>query len=520
LLLQHVYQRALDHHQNGRLLEAITDYDTVITHQSNHTQAHNNRGAALAALNRNEEALASFTRAVALDSHNAGMLINLGMALGKLGRYTEALERLNHAVALAPDNADAHHNHGIVLTELDKHSEALQSFEQAIALAPNFVQAHRSRGLALGKLDRFDEKLASYDRVIALAPNFAKAHHERGGALHSLGRHAEAVECFDRASTLDPRVPAPQYSKGMTLLRFGDYEKGLALYELRWQPGAVPREVRQFTQPPWRGEIITDKTLLLHAEQGLGDSLQMLRYLPLVKTKAAHVILDLPKPLHSTLGTIVDGITVIETGQPLPSFDLQCGLMSLPFACSTRLSTIPAQVPYLAAPHERLPKWGARLPRLATPRVGLVWSSGSLNPDSRHRTLALERLAPWLRIPGLTFVSLQVEYREQDLPELSRLPIERLHDAISDFGDTAAAITRCDLVISVDTAVAHLAGALGKPVWVLLPHVADWRWLMDRSDSPWYPTARLFRQSNNGNWGDVITAVAGELSTLSSHWIA
>jgi Flp pilus assembly protein TadD len=502
-------------------LAAIADYDEVIACQPDHAEAHNNRGVALSALNRDDEALASFKRAAELKPDRMDLLTNCGMALGKLGRHGEALDVLDRVVTLAPNYADGHHLRGITLAQLGNRIDALESFNRSVTLAPNFVDAQRSRGLTLGKLDRFEEALVSYDQAVAHAPNFALAHHERGIVLSSLGRCGEALESYNRAIALDPRAPAPQYDKGMVLLQLGDYEHGLELYEWRWRPGAVPRAVRRLTQPQWRGEIITDKTLLLHAEQGLGDSIQMLRYLPLVKTKATHIILELPKALHAVLGTIAEGITVVEADQPLPPFDLQCALMSLPFACGTRLNTIPTQVPYLAAPHERLPKWNARLPCTALPRIALVWSSGTANPYGHYRTIALERFAPLLNISGLTFVSLQVEYREQDLPTLARLPIERLDSDIRDFGDTAAAIAQCDLVISVDTAVAHLAGALGKSVWVLLPHVADWRWLLDRTDSPWYPTARLFRQGSSGDdWDGVIASIGSELAALSSRWAA
>ncbi|MDR0779202.1 MAG: tetratricopeptide repeat protein, partial [Pseudomonadales bacterium] len=511
-----VYQRALEHHRNGRLLEAIADYDAAIAQQNDHAGAHSNRGAALAALERNDEALASFTRAVALNPSNANMLSNLGMALGKLRRYAQALKSLNRALDLAPDNADGHHNRGIVLAELGQHGEALQSFNRAIALAPNFMQAHHSRGLMLGRLEHFEEALASYDRVVALAPNFALAHYERSRVLNALGRYAEALQSLDRASALDPEAPATQLDKGMALLRLGDYAKGLTLYESRWRPGAVPAvTVRHFTQPPWRGEPLIDKTLLLHAEQGLGDSLQMLRYLPLVKARVTRILLEMPKTLHAVLGASAEGITVIEAGQPLPPFDLHCGLMSLPFAFGTRLDTIPAQVPYLTAPPERLATWSTRLPRAAQARVALVWSAGSLNPHGQGRSIALESLAPLFTIPGLTFVSLQVEFREQDLPALARLPIERLDADIRDFGDTAAAIAQCDLVITVDTSVAHLVGALGKPLWVLLHYTADWRWLLEQSASPWYPSARLFRQGARGEWDGVVTDVATALSAWS-----
>jgi hypothetical protein len=403
------------------------------------------------------------------------------------GRLTDAIVDYDRILVLNPDNADAHYNRGTVLYRLGRHDEALANYDHAVALKPDHVVAHNNRGSTLCKLGRYDEALSSYDRAIALNP-----------------RHAKTLQ-----------------NRALVHLLFGDYAKGLEAYELRRRGeivhrpgGATINKPPRSTHPQWRGEDLAGKTILLHVEQGLGDSLQMLRYLPWVKEKAAHVILESPRELWPVLGPLADGLTLVPIYASPPRVDWQCPWLSLPLAFATRLNTIPAQVPYLTAPRERMAAWRARLPHSAKRRVGLVWSGSPRNENDRERSIAIERLAPVLAVPGISFVSLQKEYRTQDLTALSDLPIERIDEALADFGETAAAIEQCDVVISVDTSVAHLAGSLAKPVWLLLPRAPDWRWLLDRADSPWYPTARLFRQPRIGDWDSVIATVARALSML------
>jgi tetratricopeptide (TPR) repeat protein len=371
----------------------------------------------------------------------------------------------------------------------------------------------------LYKLGRHDEALASYDRAIAWMPDRADFHFNRGFILGRLGRHVEALASFDRAIALKPDYVDAHHNRSLKLLLLGHYNDGFKAYEWRQR---TPHKPLQFTQPQWHGESIADKTILLHAEQGFGDTLQMLRYLPLVKSRAARVILVL-HGLHSAidplLEALADGITVLEPGASIPPFDVHCSLMSLPLAFRTEIDTVPAPIPYLTAPADRLAVWRHRLPASAAPRIGLAWAGSPTNANDRHRSIALERLAPLFDVAGVSWVSLQQKYRPGDLSALSRFPIERIDDALADFGDTAAAIGQCDLVISVDTSIAHLAGGLGKPVWVLLPHVPDWRWLLDRADSPWYPTARLFRQGRIGDWDGVIADVGKELTAYTNQQI-
>ncbi|MDR2212789.1 MAG: tetratricopeptide repeat protein [Pseudomonadales bacterium] len=456
---------------------------------------------------RLQEALADYQRAAALTPNDPTIHYKIG-TVRDMARHPEpALESFARAIELRPDFAWAHFNRGLVLSDLKRQDEALRAFDRAIALQPDFIHAYQNRATALEKLGRYEEALQGYEQAIALRPAYADAQRGRAYVLWKLGRYKESLQGYEQAAMLNPDDAQARYGKALQLLTLGNYPNGFECYEARWRCATPAAYQRNFPQAQWRGEPLKHQRILLHAEQGYGDCLQMLRYLPLVKQQAAQVILELPRELQPLLGPIAQGIKVVDFASTPPPFDLHCPLMSLPLAFGTQLASVPAPVPYLSAPPERLAKWRKRLPRSPHLRVGLVWSGRSSYLDDAQRSLALELLAPLFASEAIAFVSLQRDYRERDLATLARLPLERIDDGIDDFGDTAAAMEQCDLIISSDTAAAHLAGALGKPVWILLPFVADWRWLLARNDSPWYPSARLFRQRHMGDWDGLIAEV-------------
>ncbi|MGN6570501.1 MAG: tetratricopeptide repeat protein [Pseudolabrys sp.] len=493
-----------------RLPEALAAYDAVLALTPNDHETHANRGVVLRDLKRYDEAFAAYDRALALKPDFTDAVVARGNVFYQMGRHAEALAEYERALAMEPDFAYGFNNRGNALQALGRHEEALKSFERALTLDPDYVEAHNNRGNALIELNRHEDALKDYDAAVAAKP-FAFALVNRGSALRYLGRTDEAMASFEQAIAIDPNLPEAHWNKALLALALGDYEKGLADYEWRWR-GATELTPRGFAQPQWQGGDIAGKTILLHAEQGFGDSIQMLRYLPLVKARGARVLLELPDSLMPLLGAHAEGVTVFNKGTPLPAFDVHCPLMSLPLAFGTRIDTVPADVPYLFAPSDRVQRMRARLPQPGPRRIGLVWSGKPSHKNDHNRSIALSRLKPLLDVPGTSFVSLQREYRDADLGALGALPILRLDDAIADFADTAAAIAALDLVIAVDTAVAHLAGSLGKPLWVLLSHIQDWRWLIAREDNPWYPTARLFRQGPEGDWDPVIARVAAALA--------
>ncbi|MFN3657562.1 MAG: tetratricopeptide repeat protein [Pseudolabrys sp.] len=500
--------------ERNRLLEALAAYDKALAVAPAEAETHAARGFVLRQLNRHDEALACYDRALALKGDYVEAVIARGNVFYEQRRYVEALAAYEHACHMRPDFAQAHGNRGNTLRALGRHQKALASFERALALDPHSAETFNNRGNTYLELNRVADALADYERALSFKPDFAFAHVNRAAALHYLGRLEEARAGFERALTLAPQLPDAHWNKALLDLECGDFARGLPGYEWRWRRDSELKP-RDFREPQWQGEDIAGKTILLHAEQGFGDTIQMARYLPMVLAKSARVVLEVPDSLRPLLGDYAADIGMIPRGADLPPFDVHCPLMSLPLAFGTRLETIPAQVPYLRVPADRHDRWRARLPRDGKLRVGLVWSGKPSHKNDHNRSIPLARLAPALGVAGLRFVSLQQEYRDSDLPALSALPIERLDEALLDFGETAAAVERLDLVISVDSAVAHLTGALGKPLWLLVSHIQDWRWLRDREDSPWYPSARLFRQPAIGDWDSVVARLRDELTRFA-----
>jgi tetratricopeptide (TPR) repeat protein len=478
-----------------------------------------NRGRALCALKRFDESIESYDQALAIRQNDAVCLVGRGNTKHAMQAYAAALADYDLAIAVRPEFAEAHGNRGNALREIGRHREALEAFDRALALKPDYDEAYNNRGNALIELNRPAEALADYDRAIAISPENTYAWVNRGSALGYLDRTEEAIASFERAIELDPQLVEAHWNKALIFLSTGDFARGWAGYERRWQRDGetIPRE---FVQPQWRGEDLTGRTILLHAEQGFGDSIQFIRYLSMVAARGGKIVLELPDSLVPLIDSVDAVISICRRGDALPHFDVHCPLLSLPLAFGTTLETVPAPLPYLRPPAERVQDWRARLAGIRKPRVGLVWSGKPTHKNDHNRSIALSRLEPLLSVPGIEFVSLQREYRDSDGPAIARLPLMRLDDALRDFADTAAVIAELDLVISVDTAVAHLAGAMGRPLWLLLSHIQDWRWLRARSDSPWYPTARLFRQPSDGNWDDVIARVLEELSAFAIDWSA
>jgi tetratricopeptide (TPR) repeat protein len=505
--------RGITLHDLGRFDEALASYDRALALRPSHAAALNNRGNVLHQLKRFEEALASYDRALAVRPDHTEALCNRGATLHELKRFEEALASYDRALALRPNHAGALYNRGNTLRQLTRFDEALASYDRALALRPNHVEALNNRATALQHLNRFAEAVASYDRVVALKPDYAEAYSNRGNALGQLNRHDEALASYAKALALRPDHATARLNEALARLVCGDFERGWRAYEWRWKTPAMLPPPRNFSQPLWKGDAdLAGKTVLLHAEQGFGDTIQFCRYVPMVAARGARVVLEVQPPLKPLLGSLAGVGQIFAQGEPLADFDLHCPLLSLPLAFNTRLETVPAAVPYLAAPPERQALWATRLGPKAGPRVGIAWAGRATNWNDRNRSIGLAPLLA-LAIPGITLVSLQKQLRAPDRELLAAQPhICRLGEEFADFADAAAVIAELDLVISVDTAVAHLAGAMGKPVFILLPYAPDWRWLLERSDSPWYPTVRLFRQMRPGDWDSLIAEVRAALA--------
>jgi tetratricopeptide (TPR) repeat protein len=493
-----------------RPAEALASCDRAIALMPDFAQAHCNRGNALRDLKRPAEALASYDRAIALIPDFAVAHSNRGNVLTDLKRPAEALASCDRAIALMPGYAEAHNNRGNALRDLKRPAEALASCDRAIALMPDFAEAHNNRGVALTDLKRPAEALASYDRAVALEPSFAEAHHNHGNALTDLKRPAEALASYDRAVALKPDFAEAHCSRGLAHLLMGDFERGWLRYE--WRKKLDDAVAVRFPQPLWLGEEdIAGKTLFIHCEQGLGDTIQFCRYGKLVEARGAKVVMSVQEPLRGLLNQISPTIQIIGSSEAPADFDYHCPLLSLPLAFATTLETIPAEHQYIKADEELRASWSARLPQKTKPRIGVVWSGSAAHKNDHNRSMELKQFLPILSSDA-DWACLQKEVRDEDHAALHHGDrVALFGDDLRDFSDTAALLDLMDLVITIDTSVAHLAGAMGKPVWVLLPYNRDWRWLMDRDDSPWYPSARLFRQQKIGNWAEVIDRVKIEL---------
>lgn len=427
---------------------------------------------------------------------------NLGYALQQLGRLEEALVAYTQAVSLMPDDLDAVMSRGRVRASLGQFEGAAADFAKATRLVPQSPDAWNNLGNVLLDLARESDAVAAYDKALALRSNFAQVLFNKGKALGALERYAEAAVAYESALALNPQYEEAKWHLSWVKLVLGDFAQGWPLFEARWTVPQLGNQRRYPQLPQWLGkEPIAGKSILLYAEQGLGDTLQFCRYVPVLQALGAKVSLAVQAPLVSLLAGQWPDVPVAESFADVSGFDLATPLMSLPLALGTTLETVPAAVPYLQVRDE------AAAATCGRPRVGLVWSGSAGHKNDKNRSMALSVLAPLFALP-VDWVCLQPEVRESDRAWLIAHPDVVLEQPVlTDFAETARVIAALDWVVTVDTSVAHLAGALGKAVWLLLPTGPDYRWLLDRTDSPWYPTARLFRQFVRGDWAGVINVV-------------
>ncbi len=501
--------------------DALASFDRAIALRPDHAESHGNRARLLACMGRLDDAVEGYDRAIALRGDYAEAYRHRATILAELGRSAAALASCDRAIALRPDDAEAHCLRGNVLAELQRPEAALASYDRAIALQPEHADAYCNRGVVLARLQRPTDALASHDRAIALNPQHAEAYCNRGVVLTGLQRHAEALENYDRVIALRPDDAEAYWNRSHCLLALGQFDAGWRLFEWRKRLGRSSGH-GAFPQPVWLGQDgLAGKTLFIHWEQGFGDTLQFCRYAALATARGARVVVSVQDPLRRVIATLGPDIEVIGGCAAPGEFDWHCPMMSLPLAFGTTLETIPRVTPYLAADAAAVAAWRGRVAGLCGLRVGVCWA-GNARPDQpaahaidRRRSIGLARLAPLAEVAGVHLVSLQKgDAAGEAAGAQAGLALHDWTDALLDFADTAALIEALDLVITVDTAVAHLAGALGKRVWVLNRFDACWRWLLGRDDSPWYPTARLFRQPSPGDWDGVIAAVAVALREM------
>ncbi|MEA2975264.1 MAG: hypothetical protein QOF19_784 [Alphaproteobacteria bacterium] len=508
-------------HAVNRVADALPLYERALAIDANHANSLTNYSHALLDLKRYSEALAFAKRAAACNPGDVNAWNNLGCALHNLGRNPEALFALDKALACNPDHIDTQFNRANVLRALERLDETVAAYEQVLSLQPQHLRALNNFGNLLVELERCETALALFDRAVALAPRDAMTLNNRGIALQALNRPLEAIACYERALAIEPQHADASYNEGFARLTLGDLRNGWPKYEFRFDKIQPSPPRRGFPQPTWRGESFGGRKLLLHAEQGIGDTLQFVRYVPLIANTDGEVILEVQRDLTALLSQIKGVSRLAIRDEPLPEFDIQCPLLSLPLIFRTELDTIPAKIPYIEVPEDRIKKWKHRLPPRKDMRVGVAWAGNPQFKADRGRSIGLARFAPLLSQAGVQFVSLHREVRAEHAGILQSLP-QLIHfgEELEDFADTAAVISQLDLVISSDTSIVHLAGAMGVPVWILLKFSADWRWMLGSENSPWYPTAKLYRQPKLGDWESVIERVREDLSRWAEARIA
>ena len=504
-----------------RFVDALVTLDRVPPDDPRYAEALTHRAGPLLELKRYDEALASCQRATTINPRNPIAHYNRGVVLAALGRSTAALDSYDRAIALDPDYLDALFNRGHLLEQLGRFAEALASADRVIALKPEHSRAWNNQGNALLKLARHDEAMAAYRKALTLDPGYGECFYNYGIALQVVGRVAEALAYFEKALALRPDLTDIRFNEGLARLLLGDLKRGLEIYEGRFDKTEQAPQRRKFDQPLWTGGGLAGKTILVHAEQGHGDTIQFVRYVPLLARAGATVLLEVQQSLTALLAE-VEGVARIfgrdQAGrsETLPAFDTHQYLVSLAHIMGTELHSIPTEIPYIRPPADRLELWRKRLPPADGLRVGLTWAGNPEVKSDARRSVGLPLFAPLVSVPGITFVSLHREVRPEHAATLRALPqIVHFGEQLRDFADTAALIAELDLVISSDTAVAHLAGAMGKPLWLLTMLSPDWRWLLQREDSPWYPTAKLYRQPRVGDWASVLDRVRDDLVRLT-----
>ncbi|HEY3301135.1 MAG TPA: tetratricopeptide repeat protein [Methylophilaceae bacterium] len=491
--------------------EAIVNFQLVLRVEPQNTDVLLKCGNAWRSLKLYEMALECYNALLQIEPDHLDGLYYAGVMLYFLNQYEAAFKKFKKVVELNPQHGNAYNELGVLYQHFNQNAQALACYEQALQLVPNHVLALYNRGNVLRLLNRPAEAIQSYDVVLRAMPQQHEVLNNKGNALRALNRLPEAHLCYQLASQAKPDYADAYWNDALCLLLAGEFSLAWPLYEWRWA-SEFKFALRHFDQPKWQGQDLQGKTILLYAEQGLGDTLQFCRYASLIKARGAIVLLEVQNALLGVLSGLTGVDVLLVQGADLPHFDFHCPLLSLPVALATDLTSIPARIPYVFARLQYKKKWRQRLARAVKsdkPKIGLVWAGNTAHSNDHNRSIALSQLLPILNLDA-SFIALQKDLRDGDADYLAlRSDIYWAGESLYDFSDTAALIGQLDLVITVDTAVAHLAGAMGKAVWILLPFSPDWRWLLNIEHSPWYPSARLFRQNMIGDWTGAISELKG-----------
>jgi tetratricopeptide (TPR) repeat protein len=500
--------------QNGQMGEAYRLMSAALRINPNVPDVLINFANVLHGLKRDDEALATIDKALALRPGDPDALLHRGNALIALNRPNDALPCFDAVLARDAGHRDALLNRGVARATLGHHEQALADFDAILARMPSDAETLYNRGTALIELGRYAEALFAFDNVLAAAPQHLRAWTNRGRALQALNRHEEAIVSFDKALAIDKNYGDAHFNAALSLLALGNFRRGFADYEWRWKRTGMTDARRGYRGRLWLGEYPIDRrTILLLAEQGLGDTIQFIRYAPLLAQMGANVVLEVQPELKALLSTVSGVASCHARGETLPAFDVYCPLGSLPLALKTETSSVPATLPYVRTDDAQIAKWRPALEGLPGKRVALTWAGHARHANDRNRSIDLKLLEPLFKCEGISFVSIQRDLRGDDAARLAQFGITDFGPRLADMTDTAAVLALTDLLVSVDTSVVHLAGAIGRGAWVMLPFMPDWRWTLTNERSPWYPTMRLFRQRAPGDWPNVIATVRDALRT-------
>jgi len=504
-------------YQEGRYEEAVNLIRKAIAANPRVPEFHNSIGVVFKALGKLEEAIGAYGQAVFLKPDYAEAYSMMAVCLQKQGKYAEAIESCKKAVRFKPDFAEAYNHLATILDDQGRYAEAIENYTRALQLRPDYAEAYNNLGISLRAQGKLAEAIANCNRAIQLKPHSAEPYYNLADAQRDLGRCEQAVVSYDRAIQLKPNCAQAHWNRALALLLSGNLVQGWKAFQWRRNPDLkIVTYPHRYDVPRWDGSSFRGKTLLVHYEQGLGDTLQFVRYLPMVKDRAGRVILEVRRLLIGLLRGFpgIDELVQASDKKPDIQFDFHISLMDLPQIFGTTLETIPCSVPYLHAAPEKIEHWRDQLAKTGF-KVGIVWAGSPAHRKDHIRSCPLEYFAPLARIPGVRLYGLQKGREAKQVEHLAgKVAVVNLADQFEDFTDTAAAIANLDLIISADTAVLHLAGAMGRPVWALLPFTPDWRWMLNRQDSPWYPTMRLFRQKILGDWRTIFHTVAEQLQII------
>jgi Flp pilus assembly protein TadD len=441
----------------------------------------------------------------------------LGMIFSQTDRRLQGVELVRRAITIAPFVAELHSNLGTIYDDLGRFDEAINAYRRALELRSDYPEAHNNLGNSLKDSGRVPESIPHYRKAIALRGNYALAHHNLASALFMLGNIPEALASCRRALEIEPALPLAHCTLGLILLALGDLQTGWKEYDARLQIPAMDIRPRNYPQPVWDGSSLNGKRIFLHSEQGFGDTMQFVRYVPMIQQRGGKIILECQPGLVRLLSNLPGIEQIVRDGDPPPPFDVHCSLLSIPRIFGTTLETIPANIPYIHPDPAIVEKWRARVPADGRLKVGLSWAGRKIHGHDRYRSIQLSSLAPLAAAKNVWFCSLQKgDPASQTKSPPSGMDLTDWTPELRDFADTAGLLANLDLLISVDTAVVHLAGAMAKPAWVLLQFMPDWRWMLQREDSPWYPTLRLFRQTKREDWSTPIQDITQALIAKQS----